>query len=66
MSDRRFRMLVALGMKGGTGGQRGVGDRLSNFIATKALSGFIPPKLAEMIANPIRFRLLPPSDSEAR
>lgn len=49
-------VLTALGMRPGTGGQKGVGDRLANFVATKALSGFVPPELGEMIANPIRFR----------
>ena len=48
-------MLSSLDMKQGTAG-RGGGDRLAKFVATKALSPFIPMKLAEMINNPIRFQ----------
>lgn len=48
-------MMAALDMKQGTAG-RGVGDRLSKFVATKALRPFVTPELAEMITNPIRFQ----------
>ena len=49
-------MMTALDMKQGTAG-RGAGDRLAKFVATKALSGFVDAKLAEMITNPILFRV---------
>ena len=44
----------SLGMKEGTAAKGG-GDRLSKFIDTKALTGFVTPELAEMIMNPIDF-----------
>lgn len=49
-------MLTALDMKQGTAG-RGGGDRLAKFVATKALSPFVSPELADMISNPILFRV---------
>lgn len=49
-------MLTALDMKQGTAG-RGAGDRLSKFVATKALSGFVPPEIVELITKPIVFRV---------
>ncbi|CAN5756729.1 hypothetical protein BH11GEM2_BH11GEM2_31630 [soil metagenome] len=49
-------MMTALDMKQGTAG-KGAGDRLAKFVATKALTGFVGPQLAEMITNPILFRV---------
>jgi hypothetical protein len=49
-------MLTALDMKQGTA-TRGGGDRLSKFVATKALSPFVSPELAKMITNPILFQV---------
>lgn len=49
-------MLTALDMKQGTAG-RGAGDRIAKFIATKGISGFVSPELAEMITKPIVFQL---------
>jgi hypothetical protein len=46
--------MTALDMKQGTA-TRGGGDRISNFLNTKALKGFVSEKLREMI-TPIRFR----------
>lgn len=47
-------MMTALDISQGTAG-RGGGDRLAKFVATKALRDFVPPDVAEMITNPIRF-----------
>jgi hypothetical protein len=49
-------MLTALDMKQGTA-TRGGGDRLSKFVATKALSRFVSPELAKMITHPILFQV---------
>lgn len=49
-------MLSGLDMKQGTAG-RGGGDRLAKFIATKALNPYVPRNLADVIINPIRFRV---------
>jgi hypothetical protein len=47
-------MFTALDMKQGTA-SKGGGDRLSKFIGTKALSGFVTPELAAMITKPVVF-----------
>jgi hypothetical protein len=49
-------MMTALDMKQGTA-TKGAGDRLSKFVRTKALSGFVPEKLAELITKPILFQV---------
>lgn len=49
-------MMTALDMSQGTAG-RGGGDRLAKFVATKALREFVGEELAQMITNPIRFRV---------
>jgi hypothetical protein len=49
-------MMTALDMKQGTAG-RGAGDRLAKFVATKGLSGYVPPKIADLITKPILFVL---------
>lgn len=48
-------MLSALSMSPGTA-TKGGGDRMTNFISTKAISQFISNNLREMITNPIKFR----------
>jgi hypothetical protein len=48
-------MLSALAMSQGTA-TKGGGDRMSNFISTKAISPFISNSLREMITNPMKFR----------
>jgi P63C domain len=48
-------MLSSLDMKQGTAG-RGGGDRLTRFVATKAIAPFISNELADVINNPILFR----------
>jgi hypothetical protein len=48
-------MLSSLDMKQGTAG-RGGGDRLTRFVATKAIAPFISNELADVIKNPILFR----------
>lgn len=48
-------MLTALTMRSG-GATKGGGDRLSNFITTKAINPFISNDLRERITNPIKFR----------
>lgn len=50
-------MMTALDMKQGTATKGGGGDRLSKFVATKALSPFVDTELAEMITKPILFRV---------
>ena len=55
-------MLKGMDMSQGTAG-RGEGDRLVRFIETKALNPFVPQDLADVIKNPIRFRV--PSGSLA-
>lgn len=49
-------MLSGLDMKQGTAG-RGGGDRLAKFISTKAVNPFVSKELADVIINPIRFRV---------
>src|SRR5690606_25517328 len=49
-------MIRALDMKQGTA-TKGGGDRLSKFVATKALSPFVTPELVEVITKPILFRV---------
>jgi hypothetical protein len=48
-------MMTALDMKQATAG-KGPGDRLAKFVATKALTDFVSPELAEVITRPIHFR----------
>jgi P63C domain len=48
-------MLSSLDMKQGTAG-RGGGDRLTRFVATKAIAPFISKELADVINSPILFR----------
>lgn len=48
-------MLSSLDMKQGTAG-RGGGDRLTRFVATKAIAPFISNELSDVINNPILFR----------
>ena len=48
-------MLSSLDMKQGTAG-RGGGDRLTRFVATKAIAPFISVELSDVINNPILFR----------
>jgi len=55
-------MLTALAMSQGTAGKKG-GDRLASFIESKSLKQFIKPELADVINNPIKFRV--PGGSEA-
>ena len=50
-------MLQALDMKEGTAG-RGSGDRLTKFLATKAIKPFAVKYLDDMIITPIKFRTL--------
>ena len=60
LEDKR-RVLVqsgvmnALDMSQGTAG-RGDGDRITKFVATKALNAFVSNELAEVIKNPIIFQ----------
>lgn len=49
-------MMTALDMRPGTAG-RGGGDRMAKFVATKGLKPFVHAGLAEMITQPIRFRV---------
>jgi hypothetical protein len=49
-------MFKALDMKQGTAG-RGEGDRLTRFIATKALKDYVPEGISKMITEPIHFRV---------
>jgi hypothetical protein len=55
-------MLQGMDMKQGTAG-RGEGDRLVRFIETKALNPFVSKDLADVITNPIKFKV--PSGSLA-
>ncbi len=48
-------VMSALDMSQGTAG-RGDGDRLSRFLATRALSPFVTNELRDVITSPIRFR----------
>lgn len=48
-------MLTALDMS--LGGKPGGQDRLSRFITTKALNGFVASELVARITNPVKFRL---------
>lgn len=48
-------VLTALDMSQGTAG-RGGGDRLTKFVATKSLTGFVSNELANVINNPIIFQ----------
>ena len=57
------RMIAALGMSQGTASANATGDRLSKFIATKAIKKVTTPELERAINNPIRFRT--PTGSEA-
>ncbi|MBX3321369.1 MAG: P63C domain-containing protein [Phycisphaeraceae bacterium] len=48
-------MMTALDMAQGTAG-RGDGDRLSRFLATKALNSLVSKELRDVITSPIRFK----------
>lgn len=50
-------MLTALDMKQGTAG-RGGGDRITKFLATKAIKPFADKYLKDVIISPIKFRTL--------
>jgi P63C domain len=48
-------MVSALAMKRG-GAAKGGGDRIANFLSTKALKSYVPNTLGDVINNPIRFK----------
>ena len=55
-------MLTGLDMRQGTAG-RGTGDRLAKFISSKSINPYVPQHLADVITEPIRFRM--PTGNEA-
>lgn len=48
-------MVSALAMKRGSA-TKGGGDRIANFLGTKALKPYVPSALGDVISNPIRFK----------
>lgn len=56
-------MLQALDMSQGTADKRAEGNRLTKFINTKAIRGYVDEDLENAITNPIRFRTITGADA---
>lgn len=50
-------MIKSLGMAQGTAAAAGTGDRLAKFSETKGVKPFVSEELADLIKNPIKFRV---------